>query len=138
MVHADELLLPAQRRAERFASGIEAFLIEPHRHATPPARPAAAFRMARFTAALVSVILYLLRLSGLAFATAAFAAAIAVSSLIGLPTSAAAASSETHGTGATCPSTTRALFTVLPSISSATAGHGQRPVEGRALPHFVA
>src|SRR5664279_3878926 len=120
VVHGDELLLPAQRRAESLASGIEAFLIEPHGHATPPGRPAAALRMARFTAALVSVILYLLRLSGLAWATAAFAAAIAVSLLMGLPTSAAAASSEIQGMGATCPSTTRALLTVLPSISSAT------------------
>src|ERR1017187_3958389 len=89
-------------------------------HAAPPAPPLAALRMARFTAALVSVILYLLRLSGLACATAALAAAIAVSGVMVLPTSVCAASGEIHGIGATCPSTTRALFTVLPSISRAT------------------
>src|ERR1017187_1155547 len=125
VVHADELLLPAKGRAQGFAGGIEALLIGDQHHAAPPIvelpeRPLAALRMARFTAALVSVILYLLRLSGLACATAAFAAAIAVSGVMLLPTSACAASGEIHGMGATCPSTTRALLTRFASISNAT------------------
>src|SRR5271166_7034909 len=76
--------------------------------------------MARFTATLVSVILYLLWLSGLARATAALAAAMAVSGVMLLPVISCSEPSEIHGMGATWPSTTRAFFTVLPSISSAT------------------
>jgi len=35
---ADELLLPAQRGAESFASGVEAFVIGKHHHAAPPGK----------------------------------------------------------------------------------------------------
>src|SRR5208337_5043441 len=76
--------------------------------------------MARFTATLVRVILYLLWLSGLARATAALAAARAVSGVMLLPMSASSEPSEIHGMGETWPSTTRACFTVLPSISRVT------------------
>src|SRR5271157_4169043 len=99
----DELTLPAQRRAEVFAVGIEAIGVGHQHHAAPPERPAAfsgpptsadfvlagaQLRMARFTATLVRVILYLLWLSGRALATAALAAAIAASGVMVLPSSA--------------------------------------------------
>src|SRR5664280_2366072 len=119
-LHLDELSLPAQRRTKVFAFGVEAIGVEIQHHAAPPELWPAALRTARFTAAFASVILYLLWLSGLADATAALATAIAVSGEMLFPTSACAASGEIHGMGATCPSTTRALLTVLPSISSAT------------------
>src|SRR5512146_871495 len=91
------------------------------RHPHHQAPPLAAFSSARFTATFASVILYLFLPRLLACATDALAAAIAVSSLSGLPTSASAASFETHGMGATWPITTRADFTVSPFIVSATA-----------------
>src|SRR5271166_6685626 len=115
-----ELAFPAQRRAEVFAVGIEAIGVGHQHHAAPPELWPAVLRMARFTATLVSVILYLLWLSGLALATASLAAAIAVSGETLLPTSACSEPSEIHGMGATWPSTTRAVLTVLPSIWRAT------------------
>src|SRR5271166_2983303 len=115
-----ELALPTQSRAEVFAVGIEAIGVGHQHHAAPPELWPAALRMARFTATFVSVILYLLWLSGLALATASLAAAIAVSGEMVLSTSACSEPNEIHGTGATWPSTTRAFLTVLPSIWRAT------------------
>ncbi len=62
MFGLDELPLPAQRGTEVFALSIETIGIEIEHHMAPPIPPPASvhFRMARFTATLASVILYLL------------------------------------------------------------------------------
>src|SRR5579883_914805 len=88
--------------------------------------PAAA-RIARFTATRASETLYAFWLSGLASATAAFAAASAVAAVTGLPESALPAAADSHGVGATCPMTTLAEETFEPCIFSVTeaAASGQ-------------
>src|SRR6202008_1765243 len=98
----DELTLPAQRGAQIRVIRIEAIAIA--NHAAPPA----AFRMARFTATRASWTLYAFWLSGLALASAASAAFLAVSSFTFWPFRAAAAAGGIQGMGATCPITMRA------------------------------
>ena len=54
-----------------------------------------------------------------------------------LPASDWSASVAAHGVGATCPSTTRALATVLPFMCQGHRSGGQRPIERFLLTHFV-
>src|SRR5581483_6873498 len=115
VLRGDELPFPAQAGAEVGMAGIEA--IGFGNHAAPPA----AFNIARLTAICASRILWLLFLSAFAPSTDFWAATDAVSSFTSLPARKAAASAGIHGVGATAPITMRALFTVPPSMSRATA-----------------
>src|ERR1035441_475909 len=87
---------------------------------TYPFAASTALSSARLTATLASVTLYAFWVSGRASATAALPAASAVASVTCLPASERAAAAESHGAGATWPSTIFADFTVRPFISSAT------------------
>ncbi len=94
VVSQDELCFPAQSRTEVRMAGVEA--IELAFHAAPPA-----FRIARLSATFASWTLYAFWLSGVAFFSAASAAAFALSSFSGLPVNSCSASGEIQGTGAT-------------------------------------
>src|SRR5262249_41227649 len=100
---------------QAFPFGVEA--IGYITHAAPPA----AARTARFTATRASWIFCWLLPRLRDAETAASAAAPAVAWVTALPAKGCAPSFETQGIGATCPSTMRALLTVLPFMFRATA-----------------